>query len=435
MFVSVDLGNSLITMMAAERQADGTFNIVAIEKEETPIDSIQNGIVRKPSEIASAISKLLKQMENHLEHKLGKKFEIKNFYTAINGRSLRSIPDTVLRPFTTATEIGAAELNALRKELIETLDTDRRVYNITNEEYLIDGDYVRNPMGIVCREVRANYLMVLGRTDIRENLDKCIDRITIADVYSDALAPLAMADAVLTDDDRINGVVHFNFGAATTTVTVYQDNYLRHLAVVPFGGKHITNDLSTVLSLTLNDADLIKRQKGTPIVDKAKGRQLSLHVKPGAEPRKIQFEEVAKVIEARLAEIVGLCMKEVERSGFAAQIKNGIVVSGATTRMADFNDFIAAETDMEVRTASLDHIVSGGFPDVNIEYPLLVGLIANATEVSVVEKVQEQEVDKGDENDKPIGPKKKDGNKKDSWWARVKQVSLFDGPEGATIED
>ena len=64
MFVSVDLGNSLITMMAAERQADGTFNIVAIEKEETPIDSIQNGIVRKPSEIASAISKLLKQMEN-----------------------------------------------------------------------------------------------------------------------------------------------------------------------------------------------------------------------------------------------------------------------------------------------------------------------------------------------------------------------------------
>jgi cell division ATPase FtsA len=64
MFVSVDLGNSLITMMAAEHQIDGTFKIIAVEKEETPIDSIQNGIVRKPSEIASTISRLLKQMEN-----------------------------------------------------------------------------------------------------------------------------------------------------------------------------------------------------------------------------------------------------------------------------------------------------------------------------------------------------------------------------------
>jgi cell division ATPase FtsA len=84
MFVSVDLGNTLITMMTAERQADGTFKILAIEKEETPIDSIQNGIVRKPSEIASTVSRLLKQMENRLENKLGKKYEIKNFYTAVN---------------------------------------------------------------------------------------------------------------------------------------------------------------------------------------------------------------------------------------------------------------------------------------------------------------------------------------------------------------
>ena len=385
MFVSVDLGNTLITMMTAERQADGTFRILAIEKEETPIDSIQNGIVRKPSEIASIISKLLKQMENRLENKLGKKFEIKNFYTAINGRSLRSCRRNMLHQFTSATEIGAAELNALRKESIDTLDTDRFVYNITNEEYLIDGDYVRNPLGIVCREITANYLMVLGRTDIRENLDKCIDRVTIDEVYSDTLAPIAMADALLSDDDRINGVIHLNFGAATTTVAVYQNNYLRHLAVVPFGGKHITTDLCTTLGLTLNEAELVKKQKGTPIVDKAKGRQLSMPVRPGVEPRKLQFEEVANVIEARLAEIVNLCMQEVENSGFMGQLKNGIVVSGATTRMTDFNEYLAAKTELDVRSGSLSHLVSGEYPDTDIEYSLLIGLLVNANEVSVKE--------------------------------------------------
>ena len=312
MFISVDLGNSFIAMMAAEPQADGTFKIIAVEREETPIDSIQNGIVRKPSEIASTISRLIKQMENRLENKLGNKYEIKNFYTAVNGRSLRSIRGTAFHPFSVATEIGAAELNDLRREALEKFDSNRHIYSISNEEYLIDGDYVRNPKGIVCREIRANYLMTMGRADIRENLDKCIDRITIDEVYSDALAPVAMADAVLTADDRRDGVVHLNFGATTTTVTVYQDNYLRHLAVVPFGGKHITNDLSSVLSLTPNEADLIKRQKGTPVVDKAKCRQITLPVKPSVEPRTLQLEDVAKVIEARLGEIVGFCMKEVD---------------------------------------------------------------------------------------------------------------------------
>ena len=430
MFISVDLGNSFIAMMAAEPQADGTFKIIAVEREETPIDSIQNGIVRKPSEIASTISRLIKQMENRLENKLGNKYEIKNFYTAVNGRSLRSIRGTAFHPFSVATEIGAAELNDLRREALEKFDSNRHIYSISNEEYLIDSDYVRNPLNIVCREIHANYLVTTGRHDIRENLDKCFDRIAIADVYSDALAPIAMADALLSDDDRINGVIHINFGATTTTVTLYYDNYLRHLAVIPFGGKHITSDLCTSLEITPNEAELVKKQKGTPIIDNAKGRQISLPIKPGVEARKIQLEEVASIIEARLAEIVDFCMKEVETTNFVSQIKNGIIVSGATSRMTDFNTFIANQTEMKVRSASLDHIISGDYPDADIEYPLLVGLILNATEPSVIEKLKSE----------PEAPKKKDETlnpktPKVGWLDRIKQLSIFEEPDGATIQD
>ena len=433
MFISVDLGNSFIAMMAAEPQADGTFKIIAVEREETPIDSIQNGIVRKPSEIASTISRLIKQMENRLENKLGNKYEIKNFYTAVNGRSLRSIRGTAFHPFSVATEIGAAELNDLRREALEKFDSNRHIYSISNEEYLIDSDYVRNPLNIVCREIHANYLVTTGRHDIRENLDKCFDRIAIADVYSDALAPIAMADALLSDDDRINGVIHINFGATTTTVTLYYDNYLRHLAVIPFGGKHITSDLCTSLEITPNEAELVKKQKGTPIIENAKGRQISLPIKPGIEPRKLQLEAVSEIIEARLAEIINLAMSEVERSGFISDIKNGIVVSGAAARMTDFNEYVAAYTNMSVRTGSLSHLVDGEYPDTTIEYPLLIGLLIHAEEPSVVEKPKETET--STQREETLQPK---GGKKTTWFERFKQGSLFDGfdgPDGATIQD
>ena len=430
MFVSVDLGNSRIMMMAAERQADGRLKVLAIEKDDTPVDSILNGIIKKPSDVASTLSDMVRKMENQLEIKLGKKYEIKNFYTAINGRSLRSFRDNVQRTYSSSTEISVVELNALRSELEEKLSGE--VYAVFNEEYIIDGDYVSAPVGVACREINANYLIVAGRADVKENIDKCINRVNAcSEIYADALAPIAMADAVLTANDRKEGVLHINFGAATTTVTVYQGGYLRHLAVVPFGGKHITRDLCS-LQLSLNDAELIKEKKGTAVVDNAK-RKIKLAAKPGVEERIVNLEEVAKVIEARLSEILTLCMTEVEKSGFIGKLNAGIVVSGGTSRLNDFNDYIANKTEMSVRSASLaNHLFDSEAYD-QTEYALLVGLLLSATKQSIFEK--EKEV-----VDEPFGPKNsgsknKETTKKPGLFERIKQITLFDDPEGATIED
>ena len=425
MFVSVDLGNSRIMMMAAERQADGRLKVLALEKAETPVDSILNGVIKKPSDVASTLSDMVRKMENQLEIKLGKKYEIKNFYTAINGRSLRSFRDNVQHTYSSSTEISVVELNALRSELEEKLSGD--VYAVFNEEYIIDGDYVSAPEGVSCREINANYLIVAGRADMKENINKSINRINACSaVYADALAPIAMADAVLTARERKEGVLHINFGAATTTVTVYQGGYLRHLAVVPFGGKHITSDLCS-LQLSLNDAELIKEKKGTAIVDNAKDRKIKLAAKPGVEERIVNLEEVAKVIEARLSEILTFCMTEVEKSGFIGKLSAGIVVSGGASRLSDFNAYIADKTEMSVRSASLGHHLFDSEAYDQTEYALLVGLLLSATEQSIFEK--EKEV-----VDKPIEPKKKE-TKKTGLFERFKQISLFDEPEGATIQD
>ena len=436
MFVSVDLGNSRIMMMAAERQADGTLKVLALETAETPAECIQHGIVKKPADVASQLAVMAKKLENRLELQLGKKYDINSFYTAVNGRSLRSVRGNVSRIFSTSTEITQGELSLLRNDLRDEINTDKSIYSITNEEYIVDGEYVREPNGIVCREIAANYLIVLGRADIQDNLSKCVDRaVQFTDVNIEGLAPLAMADAVLTDDDKSEGVVHINFGATTTTVVVYQNGYLRHVAVVPFGGKHITNDLANEaceLNITANEAELLKVQKGTPIDNLgASDVNFKMPSKPGTEARLISKRSMIKIIRARLAEIVMLCMEEVKRSGYAEQLRAGIVVTGGASRMADFEDFLEQETGMPIRFGSFAHYLDAESVEKysDTEYALLVGLLLNATE----ESIQERKVEEPEKN-QPIAPKKE---KKSSSWKdlfNVKVGTLFDDPEEPTIK-
>lgn len=436
MFVSVDLGNSRIMMMAAERQDDGTLKVLALETMETPAECIQHGIVKKPADVASLLASMAKKLENRLEFQLGKKYDINSFYTAVNGRSLRSVRGNVSRTFSTSTEITQGELSLLRNDLRGEINTDKAIYSITNKEYIVDGEYVRDPNGIVCREIAANYLIVLGRADIQDNLAKCVDRaVQFTDVNIEGLAPLAMADAVLTADDKSEGVVHINFGAATTTVVVYQNGYLRHVAVVPFGGKHITNDLANEaceLNISAIEAELLKVQKGT-LIDNLGANDVNFKIpsKPGTEARIISKRNMIKIIRARLAEIVMLCMEEVKRSGYAEQLRAGIVVTGGAARIADFEQFLAQETGMPIRFGSFTHYldVESAEKYSDTEYTLLVGLLLNATE----ECVQERKVEEPEKN-QPIAPKKE---KKSSSWKdifNVKVGTLFDDPEEPTIK-
>ena len=146
---------------------------------------------------------------------------------------------------------------------------------------------------------------------------------------------------------------------------------------------------------------------------------------------------MTKIIKARLAEIVALCMNEVERSGYVEQLRAGVVITGGASRMADFKEFIEQETGLNVRFGSFSHYLDAESIEKysDTEYALLVGLLSNATENCITERAAEEV--KGKEKDKDGGdtPIKSKPPKKVSLWERLKEATLFDDPNGATIQD
>ena len=76
------------------------------------------------------------------------------------------------------------------------------------------------------------------------------------------MAPLAAAEAVLTDEERELGVALVDVGGGTTDIAVYHDGTVKHTAVVPIGGNHITNDIAAGLRTAFNDAERMKQRYG-----------------------------------------------------------------------------------------------------------------------------------------------------------------------------
>ena len=147
------------------------------------------------------------------------------------------------------------------------------------------------------------------------------------------LAPLAMADSVLTDTEKRAGCVLIDLGADTTTVSVYYKDRLRHLSVIPLGGNNITKDL-TCLQIEEKDAEKMKLKYGKAYTDiKEIDPKLNYSID---KERVVESKKFIEIIEARTEEIVENAWFQVPLE-YADKLLGGIVLTGGGSNMPEID--------------------------------------------------------------------------------------------------
>lgn len=395
-YVALDLGNSKIRMMAARRDENGLLDILGAEECKPKENIIRHGIVKNSSEVAFAISELSTKLTNRMNNRQ----RIVRLYISINGRSLRTVRHRVEQTFDKETKITKAELANLQKSVKELQLDGLQIYGINNEEYGIDGKTVINPEGLVCSKIEANYLVACALPLLRDNLQKCVDHQPTIEDFDTVLSPRAIAEAVTTPQERNSGCAIVNIGAATTTVTVFHSGILRHIAVIPFGGQHITNDLQH-LDLTPDVAELVKCSEHSSALDK--GTKIQISGRAGSEVRHINTSEITNIIDARLDETIKLCMAEIERSGYSSQLESGIILTGGGSKLNDIVPYIKEKTGLPVSLGShaenLTETSKTAYS--GAEYALLTGILLTADKPCT-----KAEAEISQEQNKPHKPKK-----------------------------
>ena len=402
---AIDLGTSKITGVVGRRNENNVISVLACET--IPSDQcIRRGLVYNIEETGAKVRKLISLLENRLSRKIGK------VYISIAGQSLHTV-DLRERMQLSPSGIVTAEIIAqLRKEAEKYNPEMAGRYAIADVEYFLDGKPEKNPVGITCSIIEANYKMVVGRPNIIANIQKSIRDRTQVDIAGYTVGALASAAIALNEEEKELGCAFIDFGAGTTTLSIYKGGILRRMVVVPFGGRTITKDICE-LNFIESDAEQYKIKFG-----KAHENQDNLLSSPFFSKPDIDLVELNKVIRMRIDEIVANLKEQIELSGYNGQLGAGIVMTGGASQLKNLDIYLTEKLKMPVRQASAKKSFINNFPELANDPSLTqaLGLLLFGTEdcekKPVVETAGEKIMQEERDFSKNMSERKRKGDKK-----------------------
>ncbi len=219
---------------------------------------------------------------------------------------------------------------------------------------------IKDPIGMSGVRLEVEALIIQGLSTQIKNLTKAIYR-TGLDIEDLVLSPLAASEAVLNSKQKDLGVVLLNIGSATTSMAVYEEGELLHVAVLPIGSEHVTSDIAIGLRCPINLAERIKIEYGSSnpknfskkeeidVSDIAREEEV-------ADVEKISKKYLAEIIEARVEEIfekVDNELKKIDRSGM---LPAGVFLVGNGAKLNDLVETAKRKLRLPVALASNKNI-------------------------------------------------------------------------------
>ncbi len=385
--VVADISYSSIALLAAKKEADGRLNVLGVETVSTPSGCVRSGAIERPGEVAYKVRELVKKMGN----RLGSEYKIVRLYVNMNGKTLFSDNFSAYRNYGRQTQITHSEIASIAKEIREQNSTGYDILCVEPVWYELDGERVANPMSRSCFSLEARYLAVMADERLKLNIGKMFNTMTEPKMADYNIGILSTAQAVLSEEDKAEGVLLIDFGAETTSMAVYSGGALCRLAVIPFGGAHVTRDLCS-LGMNEQEAETLKLKHGNMEMPQEKQDMLfKLKAKGGQEERSFKVQEVHRFIKARVDEILAIVESELDLSGCKENVHR-VVITGGASKLQGLQKYLGERMGVVVREAVWADAVSTVTGSTDVMQPgfaPLIGLALWATG-NCVELVKEE---------------------------------------------
>ena len=372
----LDLGSTKTCAVIAEATGDARnpkAKILGLGLARTT--GVRRGVVRDIEETTRSIVRAMRDAERMAGEK------VSSVYCGIAGEHVRTQMSTGLA------SVAAEEI---RRQDVHRVDDVARAVSLGDEyellhhipqEYKVDSQGgISDPVGMTGLRLEVEMCLVAVQSKAALNLRKAVERANYQ-VAELVLGSLAASLAVLTQEEKELGCVLVDLGGGSTTVAVFHDAKLRHVASLRYAGMHVTSDVVQGLSVTQSDAERLKERWGvayTPLVDPEE--IIELPSTPGQGSREAKRELLAHIIQERLDEILGLVADEVERAGYTARLPAGVVLTGGGAHLAGVVELAREAFAMPVRKGVPDRNISGLVDSVQApRYAVPVGLALYGT--------------------------------------------------------
>ncbi len=367
-FVGLDIGTSFVRCVVGmyDGEAGGVPSIIGHGIAEN--QGMRRGMVVHVDDVAEAINKAVSEAERISG------VTIKQATVNVNGAHVTGINSQGVIAISAANREITDE-DRIRVEeaaTIVNLPPNREIIQFFAKNYSLDGQKnIKDPVGMhgVRLEVEAH--IVTASTPSLKSQDLALEKANIIPSHH-TVSSLAAAEAVLTRQQKEAGTALIDIGAGTTNLIVFEDGEVQHIAVIPIGGQHITNDLAIGLKTDLDVAEQVKIEHANLGRDVKK---VNIMVKVGNRSVNFRFDEVAMIVEARVEELLEYVDKELQKIKRSRKLPGGIVLTGGTSKLPGFDDFARNKLQLSSRIAKLEGV--GGLVDTveDQSFTVVVGLM------------------------------------------------------------
>src|SRR5574344_29985 len=348
LIAAIDLGTTKIVCIVGEKTPQGT-KIIGVKQ--VPSKGILRGEVINIQQVLNTMVPAIQDVEKAIGH------TIKEVFVGIAGQNIRCETKSSQANRKDSNElITKEEIDNMTTEMYGTfVQSGEKVLHVIPQSYNID-DFmgITEPIGMIGREISANFKLFIGRSNSAQYSNNVITRSGLK-LKELILEPLASAKAILSEEEMEVGVAMVDIGGGTTDLLVMENNIIRHAAVIPFGGNSITEDIRVGCGISTKQAEELKINHGSCYSAYVPAnKSVIIPGLSGRESKEISLKFLSKIIEARVTEILEAVDYEIERSGYKRMLKAGIVLTGGTAKILHLSARSNLVTGLETRTALPD---------------------------------------------------------------------------------
>ena len=334
--VGLDIGTSSTRVAVGSVSRDGLLVIECVV--ERPSEGVKNGSIFNIEQTMKVIGSVIGEAEVQAGT------EISSVIIGIGGDQIKGIKSNGV------VGINSKDQEITKDDIRRSIDVARNIqlpqnteilHSLVQDFYVDSRSGIKDPVDMLGHRLDTKILLVLGSSPIIQNQKKCVYK-TGLQIQKVVFQTLADSEVVLSPEEKDMGVILIDIGSGSTNYIAYSSGAPVHVGGINRGSDLVTSDIAYLFQLPKAAAESLKLTDGSCFSPGIGEDEMIVTPSLGGKPAiRMPKKEFAKVIEARMAEILLMIQQDLQDNQIQGPFGAGIVLVGGGALMGGVTELAA----------------------------------------------------------------------------------------------
>jgi len=379
---SIDIGTEQIALLVAEKDDDGHFRIIGHNV--SPSEGVRKGALYSLDSLVRVIAKLVDQTQKSFNLKLVRaRVNISDTHlSCTDGQGKVSINETV-----TSEDLDSV----LESAMAMSTPTNKEKLHIIKKKFTINETVVvDNPMDMEAEVLESKVHIVTVSSSSIRNIERCLEQSEL-EVDKIVLNSIAKSNALLTQEDKDNGVCLVDIGAGVTSYSVFSKEGIVRSGVIAFGGDEVTQEIAYAFDTSFEEAKRLKEYYGSSKSSSISEEKFIDFIQSNnKDEHQLSSLELSEVVETAYREIFSLLKNELKHHNLDGIIKSGFVLCGGASKINFIEELVRDIFSKRVKIGKIQRSRISGLETILTDYKFTgaIGLLLHEGDLSKAEYVE-----------------------------------------------